>query len=52
MIGSNNSAKIKSIYAKTYNFEELDRTANGFNDFQDVVVLYKFSKLKKQIVDL
>ena len=39
--GSNSIEKIRLKYKGKYDFIELDRTANKFNDFSDVIIVYK-----------
>lgn len=47
LIGSSNFERIKTKFANRYNFQELDRTDNGFNDFRDVIILTQFTQTKQ-----
>lgn len=47
IVGANNIEKIRQKYAGKYAFEELERTPNKYNDFKDVIILYKIIKLGK-----
>jgi len=41
--------KIKALYNGKYKFIELDRTPDRFNDYGDVIVLYRFNQTAKEI---
>jgi hypothetical protein len=45
--GSTMIEKVRKKYKGKYRFEELDRSANRFNDFNDVMVLYKITREEK-----
>lgn len=42
--GSTMIDQIRKKYSGQYTFEELDRSPNKFNDFNDIMVLYKLTK--------
>ena len=41
--------KIEALYNNKYTFHELERTSNRFNDYGDIIVLYKFNQTAKEI---
>ena len=45
LIGAKDIDKIRAKYTGSYRFDELNRTENGFNDFRDVVVIYKIVRI-------
>jgi len=45
IVGQNNTEEIQKKYAGTYTFEELERSPDKYNDFKDVIILYKIVKL-------
>ena len=45
LTGSTYIDRIRQQYAGKYNFEELERTTNRYNDFADVIILYKIVKV-------
>jgi hypothetical protein len=45
IVGSRNIDEIREKYAGKYTFRELDRTPDKYNDFKDVIILYKIIKL-------
>jgi len=46
--GSTMIGKIRTKYAGTYIFEPLDQSADRFNDFNDVMVIYQIIKTDKK----
>ena len=46
--GSTMIDRIRQKYAGKYTFEVLDQSADRFNDFNDVMVLYKITKVEKK----
>jgi len=44
--GSKSTEKINQKYAGKYTFEELERTVNKYNDFNDIIILYKIIKIR------
>ena len=46
--GSTMIGKVRQKYTGKYTFEVLDQSANKFNDFNDVMVLYKIIKVEKK----
>ncbi|MDP4240465.1 MAG: glycosyltransferase family 39 protein [Bacteroidota bacterium] len=45
--GTNQIDKIRQKYAGRYVFEELERTVDKYNDYNDIMVLYKIVKVYK-----
>jgi 4-amino-4-deoxy-L-arabinose transferase-like glycosyltransferase len=45
LTGSTYIDRIQQQYAGKYKFEELERTTNRYNDFADVIILYKIVKV-------
>jgi len=50
IIGSDRIDKIRQKYAEMYSFEPLDQTENKFNDFNDIMILYRIIKLENKQV--
>jgi len=50
LIGAKDIDKIRAKYSDSYRFDELDRTENGFNDFRDVIVIYKVVRIRNSQV--
>jgi len=46
--GSTMIDKIRQQYAGVYTFEVLDQTNDRFNDYNDIMVLYKIIKVEKK----
>jgi len=39
--------KIKALYNNKYIFKELERTSDRFNDYGDIIVLYRFNQIEQ-----